>query len=254
MKLALAQMRVDPGQLEANLDRAEERIAQAAEWKADLILLPECLDLGWTDESALHKAAPIPDGETCRRLIQAAVQNRIHVCAGLTELAGDRRYNAAILISPEGRVLLHHRKIHELDIAKSLYATGDRLSVVDTELGRLGVMICADGFAPGQSVARTLALMGARVIISPCAWAVPADFDQATQPYGKEWIENYGLVCRDHAIHIAGCSNVGFIGSGPWQGRMCIGNSLVMGPQGREIMRLPYGMHSDSLILCKLKS
>lgn len=41
-------------------------------------------------------------------------------------------FNAAVLISASGEVILHHRKINELDFARELYSLGDRLSTVET--------------------------------------------------------------------------------------------------------------------------
>ena len=241
MKLALAQMSVEPGQKQANLARAEAWLSRAAAQGAHVALLPEALTLGWTHPSARAEADEIPEGESCARLRQAARQHRLFVCAGLIERAGHQLFNAAVLLAPDGRVLIHHRKIFELDIAHDLYARGDRLSVVETPFGCLGVMICADGFAPGQSISRTLALMGARTILSPCAWAVPADHDNAREPYGQLWLDNYGPVAREFGVAIAGVSNVGPITAGPWQGRKCIGNSLLIGPDGKERARGPYG-------------
>jgi predicted amidohydrolase len=109
-------------------------------------------------------------------------------------------------------------------------------------------MICADAFAPGQMISRTLASMGASIILSPCAWAVPADHDNRRDPYGRLWLEHYGVVCRDAGIVIAGCSNVGPITAGPWEGRQCIGNSLVLGSKGEVIASGPYGWTADALI------
>jgi len=254
MRLALAQMLVEPGQREANLARAELRIREAAMLGADAVLLPECLDLGWTHPSAHELATPVPEGDSCRRLKKAAEKHRILVCAGIVERAGDRIFNAAVFIDREGEVLLHHRKIHELDFGRELYATGDRLGVVVTPFGRIGLMICADGFAPGQAISRALALMGAQVILSPCAWAVPADYDDEREPYGRIWFENYGAVCRETGIVIAACSNVGPIVSGPWLGRPCIGCSLAIGPDGRPLVRGPYGVTAEELILLDLPS
>jgi predicted amidohydrolase len=254
MKLALAQMLVEPGQPAANLERAEQRIGEAATRGAEVVLLPECLDLGWTHPSARKLATPIPEVDSCQRLLAAARRHRIFVCAGIVERAGDRLYNAAVLLDPEGRLLLHHRKIHELDFGRELYATGDRLGVVDTAFGRIGLMICADGFAPGQVISRTLALMGARIILSPCAWAVPADHDNEREPYGRIWLENYGAVCREIGVIIAGCSNVGEVTAGPWAGRPCIGCSLVIGPDGQPLARGAYGAAAEELIVLEIQS
>lgn len=254
MNLALAQMLVEPGRPEDNLARAENRIEQAVESGARAVLLPECLDCGWAHPSAFEMAMEVPHGRSAQRLIAAARRHRVFVCVGLVERAGDRLFNAALLIDSEGRVLLHHRKIHELDFARELYATGDRLGVANTPWGRIGVMICADGFAPGQVISRSLVMMGARIILSPCAWAVPADHDNHRDPYGAIWMENYGAVCREAGVTIAGCSNVGPITAGPWEGRPCIGCSLVMGPGGTTLARGTYGVLADEIIPVELPS
>lgn len=251
MKLAMAQMLVEPGRKEENLARAEERIRAAAEAGAALVVLPEALSLGWTHPSARGQADEVATGETCRRLRTAARRHGLFVCFGFVERERNRIFNSAVLVDPAGNVVLHHRKIHELDIAQDLYARGDRLGVADTAFGRIGLMICADGFAPGQCLSRALALMGATLIVSPCAWAVPAEHDNLREPYGQLWIDNYGPVAREFGIHIAGVSNVGPITSGPWAGRRCIGNSLLIGAAGEIVVCGPYGDAADALLFAE---
>src|SRR5262249_23151516 len=129
-----------------------------------------------------------------------------------------------------------------------LYALGNRLQAVDTPFARLGLMICADGFASGQVISRSLGYMGADLILSPSAWAVPADHDNARDPYGKLWTDNYGPVARDFQLWIAGVSNGGWITDGPWKSRKCIGCSLVVGPTGRPVLQGPYGVDAETLL------
>jgi hypothetical protein len=94
--------------------------------------------------------------------------------------------------------------------------------------------------------------MGARFILSPCAWAVPHDHDHVREPYGQLWLDNYGPVAREFGLSIVGVSNVGPITAGPWQGRKCIGNSLVIGVDGAEVTRGPYGERAEALIVREL--
>jgi len=252
-KLAMVQMRVEPGARTQNLRRATELIAQAAAQGAQVVLLPEALPLGWTDSSTRQFADEVPGGETCRLLAQLAKEHRLHLCSGVIERAGDSIFNAAVLLGPSGDVLLHHRKLNELGIAHDCYAQGDRLAVAHTPLGCLGLMICADAFARGQIVSRTLGLMGAQMILSPCAWAVPADHDNAREPYGKLWRDHYGPVARDFQLWIAGVSYVGPIRSGAWAGRKCIGCSLLVGPDGREVLQGPYGENAETICFAEIK-
>ena len=248
-KLAIAQMRVDGGDKAGNLARAQDYVSRAAEAGAAVVLLPEALTLGWTHSSATTQADPIPDGPSCRSLRQAARQHGVYICAGLIEDAQDGIFNSAVLISPGGEVLLQHRKLNELDFAHKLYGLGDRLQIARTPLGTFGVMICADGFAAGQVISRALGYMGADIILSPCAWAVPADHDNAAEPYGQLWLDNYCPVARAFRLWIAGASNVGWLQDGPWKGRKCIGCSLVVSPAGEAALLGPYGVEAEALLL-----
>src|SRR5438093_1923856 len=241
-------MLVEGGRKEGNLQRALDRIDEAAAQGAQVVVLPEAMTLGWTHPSARTEADQIPDGPACARLREAARRNNVYVCAGLIERAADLVFNAAVLIDPKGEVILHHRKLNELEIGHSCYAQGDRLAVAQTPLGSIGVMICSDAFARGQIVSRTLGLMGADIILSPCAWAVPADHDNEKEPYGRLWLDNYCPVARDFKLWIAGVSNVGRLDDGPWNGRKCIGCSLVVGPDGREVLRGPYGADAEAIL------
>jgi len=252
IRLALAQVKVTGGQVAANLRRAERAIAAAAAAGAQVVLLPEAMDLGWTYPRARRRATPLAGGRVVGALRRAARRHRLYVCAGFTESARGAVYNAAVLLSPAGRLLLHHRKLNELEIAHDVYDAGDRLAVAHTPLGTIGLMICADGFTPGQMIARTLGMMGADLILSPSAWAVPPGYDQAARPYGVEWRENYGAVARDFRLWIAGCSNVGRIEGGPWSGHACIGCSLVVGPDGEVRLQGAYGEDAEQLLTIDL--
>jgi predicted amidohydrolase len=166
----------------------------------------------------------------------------------LVERADDRFYNSAVLLDPSGRLLLHHRKINELDIGLELYSVGDRLGVAETELGVIGLNICADNFDDSAAIGHTLARMGAQVIVSPSAWAVPADHDQARDPYGRLWLDSYGRLTTLFDLTVIGVSNVGVIRGGAWRRRKCIGCSLAMGPGGKVLAQGPYGADAEALV------
>ena len=62
--LAICQMAVAAGEPERNRTTAAQMIAEAGRLGADVALLPECCDLGWTDPSAHTLPEPIPGGAT----------------------------------------------------------------------------------------------------------------------------------------------------------------------------------------------
>jgi predicted amidohydrolase len=251
VRLAMGQMVVEGGCPEANLTRAEEMIRRAADAGCDIVVLPECLDLGWGDPSARRLAQPIP-GSHSDRVCTAASRAGLYVVAGIVERAGDRLYNSAVLISPQGEILLKHRKINELTIVQDLYATGDRLQVVETSLGTIGVNICADNFPSSLVLGHSLARMGAQMILSPCAWVVEADHDNERDPYGELWKESYFILATLYDIAVVGVSNVGWLTAGPWKGRKCIGCSFAVGPGGELIAEAPYGESAESLTIAMI--
>ena len=165
------------------------------------------------------------------------------------ERQGDRLYNSAVLLSPAGEVLLRHRKLNELEIASDLYTLGDGLGVVDTEIGRVGLLICADLFPTSLVYAEALARMGAQWILSPCAWAVDADHDNARDPYGDLWQRSYGEITSRYPLTVVGVSNVGWLDAGPWASKKCIGCSLAVGPGGKVLAHGRYGEDAEELLV-----
>jgi len=247
-QLAMVQMEVVGGQPEINLSNAEVRIQEAAEHGAEIALLPEAMDFGWTHSSAREQAGPIPGGTSFERLSKAAKKNDIYVCAGIIERDGEDLYNAAVIIDRHGELLLKHRKLNELDFAQKLYQIGNVLNVADSELGTLGLLICADATAAELTLAKSMGMMGADIIVSPCAWAVPPDYDNEKDPYGQLWINAYRPISKIFDVWYVGVSNVGKLTDGEWKGWNCIGSSIAMDADGELVVRGPYGPEADTII------
>jgi len=248
LRLAMIQMHVEGGEREVNLEKAKAMIARAAEHGAELVLLPEAMDLGWAHPSALVDAAPVPEGSTCQMLIESAREHSIYICSGLVEKSGRKVYNSALLISPSGEILIHHRKINILDIAQPYYGQGRGLQVVDTRFGSVGVMICADGFADQRVISQTLCYMGADLILSPTSWALPPEKRDDKELATSIWYEHYAPVAEKYNVHIAGCSNVGELSGGPWKGFSAIGNSMIISPEGQIAAGNIFGVNAETII------
>lgn len=239
VRVGMAQMLVEPGNRAANLARVARMVGDAAGRRCDVVVLPECLDLGWMHESARTEATAIP-GPTTAALTGLAVEHGVMIAAGMVERDGERLYNSAVLISAEGALLARHRKINELQIALGLYSVGATLGVVGTAIGDVGLSICADNAPRSIALGRSLAHMGAQVLLSPSAWAVPPDHDDAADPYGAMWLESYTALATEYRMPVIGVSNVGPVVGGAWDGWRCIGCSLAVGPDGEVLARGPY--------------
>lgn len=239
VRVGMAQILVEPGEPEANLGRAERAVADAAAAGCGVVVLPECLDLGWTHASARTLAQPVP-GPVTGRLARAAADAGVLVAAGLVERDGDRRYNAAVLLGPDGALLARHRKVSELAIALELYTPGTSLAVTATPIGAVGLDVCADNLPSSLALGRALGQMGAQVVLSPSAWAVPPDHDDAADPYGDLWLGAYRTLATEYRMPVVGVSNVGPVVGGAWDGWRCIGRSLAVGADGDVLALGPY--------------
>ncbi|HOC18572.1 MAG TPA: carbon-nitrogen hydrolase family protein [Vicinamibacterales bacterium] len=252
VRVGMAQILVKASAADENLARAEAAVARAKALDCDFVVLPECLDLGWTNPAARQLATAIP-GPFSDRLAEAARKHAIHVVAGLHERDGERLFNASVLFDDTGRLLHKHHKINELDIAWDLYTRGDSLAVAPTRFGKVAISICADNAPASVSLGHAVGHLGARMLLSPCAWAVPADYDPVKEPYGwNVWDDSYPDIARRHRMPVIGVSNVGAMEAGPWKGRLCIGSSLAVSGHGTVLARGPYGVDAEALVTVDL--
>jgi predicted amidohydrolase len=246
IRCGMAQLFTEGGEREKNLARAEDLIMRAAEEECDVVVLPECCDLGWTHPSASELAAAVPGGESCERLAQAALRNSIHVVAGIVERDGGRCYNTAVLIDPKGNLAAKSRKINVLTIAQPYYAIGDRLAVGHTSLGAIGLDICADNFANCLAIGDVLCRMGAEVILSPCSWADDAEGVENYRYNVDFWIGNYARIAKHYRVPVVGVSNVGVLTEGPWAGKQVVGCSVAVGPDGSVLAQCRTGWTKEA--------
>ena len=140
-------------------------IEEAANQKADLVVLPETLTIYGTGLKCTDVAEPIP-GPSTEYFGQLARKHDLYIVAGLYERAGHLIYNVAVLVGPEGEVVGKYRKVTlPRDEVVWGVAPGSDYPVFQTRFGKVGMMICYDGFFP--EVARQLTIRGAEVIAWP---------------------------------------------------------------------------------------
>lgn len=244
MKIAMGQMPVLYGKIEKNLAKASEMIAGAAKEKCDLIVLPECMDIGWANGRDLHLAERIP-GRISESLCCEAKTYHIWIVAGLTEKVNGAYYNTSVLISDTGQIKGRHRKINLVEGVETMYTPGTRLEVFETPWGKAGLTICADNLLDTLCLGESLARMGARWIFSPSAWAVSGE--RYGKPYGREWLLPYTKLSEKYGVNVVGVSNTGCIEDGPWKGFLCIGNSIAVAQHGTVKKILGYGENAQEL-------
>lgn len=146
-------------------------VEQAAGKGADLVVLPETLTATGNGLSYLDAAESIP-GPSTVYFGELARRHKLHLVAGIVERNGHLIHNVAVLIGPDGQLIGRYRKVTlpRTEIEAGI-APGNEYPVFETSLGRIGMMICYDGFFPEP--ARQLGQRGAEIIAFPVAGCNP---------------------------------------------------------------------------------
>lgn len=166
VRLATVHHRPKGGKTPAeNCQQFAPLIADAAAQKADLIVLPETLTYYGLGKTYADCAEAIP-GPSTKYFGSVARQHNLYIVAGLIEREANLIYNVAVLIAPDGKVAGKYRKVAlpRSEIEGGVQP-GKDYPVFETRFGKLGMMVCYDGFFP--EVARELTNRGAEVIAWP---------------------------------------------------------------------------------------
>jgi predicted amidohydrolase len=148
-----------------NCRQYEPLIAEAARRKADLVVLGETLTYVGLGKKYADVAEPIP-GPSTDYFGRLAKKHNLYLVPGLLERDGRLIYNVAVLIGPDGKVIGKYRKtcLPRSEVEGGIMP-GSEYPVFPTRFGKVGLMVCYDGFFP--EVARELTNNGAEVIAWP---------------------------------------------------------------------------------------
>ncbi len=149
----------------------EAMLEDAGRQKADLVVLPETITATGNGLSYEAAAEPIP-GPASDYFAGQARKYGMHLVVGLVERDRHLIYNTAVLLGPDGTLIGRYRKVSlpRTEIEAGV-TPGSEYPVFTTSFGRIGIMICYDGFFPEP--ARQLAINGAEIIAFPVAGCNP---------------------------------------------------------------------------------
>jgi predicted amidohydrolase len=166
VRLAAVHFRPQGGKTPAgNCRLYEPLIAEAARQKADLVVLGETLTYYGLGKPFAEVAESVP-GPSTEYFGTLARRHNLYVVAGLVERDGHLIYNTAALIGPDGKLVGKYRKVSlPRSEVEGGICPGNDYPVFDTRFGKVGMMVCYDGFFP--EVARQLTNRGAEVIAWP---------------------------------------------------------------------------------------
>ena len=218
------------GDCRHNLDLAESFVGEAVRQGAELIVFPECMNTGYLFDSLDHAkelAEPI-DGMFVSGLGALARKHRIYIASGITEWDPNREkiFNSGVMVDRSGAVVAHYHKQFLATHDQNWFDFGvNGCPVVDTDLGRMGLMICFDGRIP--EIARCLALKGAEVIVDMANFFA---MDQAEMWGPARAFEN--------GVWLVAATKSGFERSIYYPG-----GSMIVDPQGIVRAMMPYDAH-----------
>jgi nitrilase len=169
----VASVQAEPAILdrEATLDRLEKLAAEAAGNGAELVVFPETFVpvypsslwakafAGWQNDGAKRVFAQIAQNSVAvgspseRRIGAAAQELGVWLVTGVNEVEPERPgtiYNSLLYHSPEGELVLHHRKLVPTNHERLVWGQGDGrgLHAVETGFGRIGGLICWENYMP----------------------------------------------------------------------------------------------------------
>lgn len=224
---------------------AIERLAKAAKTQgAEIVVLPELADSGYTfrdGEEVAALAGPVPGGPSAETLRRLAEEFGLYIVSGIAEQDGDRFYNSALLCGPEGYIG-KYRKLHLWNNENRLFRKGDLgLPIFDLPFGRIGIAICYDGWFP--ETFRQLALAGAELVCVPTNWVPMAGAEGVPEPMANIL---HKAAAHTNGLYIACADRIGIE-----RGQSFIGRSLIVGPQGWPISG-PASADREEILLAQI--
>jgi predicted amidohydrolase len=235
VRLAICQILVIDGDREGNFRRIDYALDQAQAQHADIAIFPESSILGWENPDAHKMAAPIP-GADSNRIADMARRHGLMIAIGLDEKDGDKLYDSAILVDKTGKLLWKHRKLNVLpELMTPPYSQGraEDIGVVDTEFGRIAVLICADTFS--DAFVRRMKELKPDLMLVPYGWAAPDDQWPQHSKVLEDLVKGRAKMVQ---CPMAGVDLVGEMTHGPWAGQTYGGSSFVADGTGKILLTL----------------
>lgn len=222
--IAIAQLTSEMGDCAGNLKKAENAVKEAAGKGANLVIFPELYYPGYYNAiERFHELAEPCDGVLYQALSACAKKYNVHIVMGYCEkkdTAPGKVHNTLMFVNNKGERIANYTKVYGWDTEKDIFTDGEKFEVCDTELGKIGLLICYDIEFP--ETFRALNMKGAEMVICCSAWRTYLQ---------HRW--NFGLNSGAAAnlCFVVGCNTVGV---NPAYQELC-GDSKIFRPNGKIV-------------------
>lgn len=223
------------GDFDFNIALATRYVEDAVRQGAELIVFPECMDTGYLFDSPEHcreLAETLTDGPFVKALAALSRKHGVYIASGITEWdpAKQKIFNTGIMFDRKGEVACHYHKQFLATHDQNWFAFGERgCPVVETDLGKIGLLICFDGRIP--EIFRAMTMQGAEVIVDMANFFA---MDQADMWGPARSYEN--------GVWLVAATKAGYERSIYYPG-----GSMIVDPKGRVLSKVPYDTHGLSI-------
>jgi predicted amidohydrolase len=158
IRVAAVQMR-STRDLLANAQKIDEFLARCAKDGARVAVFPECALTGYFDKDYMQAITKEQLTDAERRVTQSCRKHNVYAIVGTPYREGDRLYNSAIVITPQGEILVRY---HKIQLAESWPAGGEELCVFKIDGVPASIIVCHDERYP--ELVRLPVLAGSRLV------------------------------------------------------------------------------------------
>jgi predicted amidohydrolase len=233
MKIGLAQMDCELGNIKVNLNKMKGFISRAREEKVNLLIFPELSLTGYSVKELVSKVAIRIDDPIIKVLKKESKD--ISLVVGIVEESGDYNfYNTALYLEKE-KIIHTHRKIYLPNYGifdeKKYFSSGERMRSFKTSYGRMTILICADSWHP--VLPYISALDGASIFIHTVASFEKGLGEEISNRIAWERLNKF--YAQIFSSYVTFVNRVGFEGENKFWG-----GSTIIDPGGKEVTKAGY--------------
>jgi predicted amidohydrolase len=245
LKISLAQISSRLGDMPSNIEKHLIYIDKAIEEGSDLVMFPELSLTGYSLKDAVFDVAITARDKILQPLLDKS--HKIAIICGIVELTESYEAKNTNLFIKDGKIISSHRKVYLPTYGvfeeKRYFTPGNRFRAFDTDLGRLGMLICEDIWHPSSTM--ILALDGALAIFVNSAGLLRGVQGQEKPENIQNWENLIRTSANVYTSYFVFCNKVGVE-----DGLIFWGGSEIVDPQSHTVVKAQY--YEETLVSAEI--
>lgn len=194
-KAGVVQFDVKKGQIDFNLNRVIQYLEKLASRSVCLAVLPEMFSCSFDNENLIRHS--LETEKIIERLCSFAEKNKMAIVGTMPEQEKKLVYNTMVFIDVDGTVKGRYRKLHLFRLTGEhlYYTAGNKVVMIESSLGRIGLMTCYDLRFP--ELARALFARGAQLMVVSAQWPEPRQSHWETLVRARSIENQVFMICSN---------------------------------------------------------